>query len=96
MLRVGVDVGGTFTDLVVHDDATRRLEVLKTPSTPHAARYPSLAKAHKENCAARPAAQSPALGRPAVVQGAAATNARCKVFSAAWRPIAWPASMSKR
>jgi N-methylhydantoinase A len=35
MLWVGVDVGGTFTDLVVYDDATRRLEVLKTPSTPH-------------------------------------------------------------
>jgi N-methylhydantoinase A len=34
MLWVGVDVGGTFTDLVVYDDATRRLEVLKTPSTP--------------------------------------------------------------
>ena len=35
MLWVGVDVGGTFTDLVVYDDTTRRLEVLKTPSTPH-------------------------------------------------------------
>jgi N-methylhydantoinase A len=35
MLWVGVDVGGTFTDLVVYDDATRRLDVLKTPSTPH-------------------------------------------------------------
>jgi N-methylhydantoinase A len=34
MLWVGVDVGGTFTDLVIYDDATRRLEVLKTPSTP--------------------------------------------------------------
>jgi N-methylhydantoinase A len=32
MTRVGVDVGGTFTDVVVVDDGT--LEGLKTPSTP--------------------------------------------------------------
>lgn len=33
-LRVGVDVGGTFTDIVVWDEETERLHVLKTPSVP--------------------------------------------------------------
>ncbi len=32
---LGVDVGGTFTDLVLLDKARGHLEVLKTPSTPH-------------------------------------------------------------
>ncbi len=32
--RLGVDVGGTFTDLVLHDVETNRLEFAKTPSTP--------------------------------------------------------------
>ena len=32
--RLGVDVGGTFTDLVLHDVETDRLEFAKTPSTP--------------------------------------------------------------
>lgn len=31
---VGADVGGTFTDFVVFDDAKARLEVFKVPSTP--------------------------------------------------------------
>ena len=31
---VGVDVGGTFTDLVLHDEATGELHVVKVPSTP--------------------------------------------------------------
>jgi len=35
MLWLGVDVGGTFTDLVLFDRAAGTLEVLKTPSTPH-------------------------------------------------------------
>jgi N-methylhydantoinase A len=33
--RLGVDVGGTFTDVALWDDATRRLAVLKLPSVPH-------------------------------------------------------------
>ena len=33
-MRLGVDVGGTFTDLVLYDDATRRAFQAKTPSTP--------------------------------------------------------------
>src|SRR5688572_32783947 len=33
-LLVGVDVGGTFTDLVAFDPATAKLSVLKLPSTP--------------------------------------------------------------
>jgi N-methylhydantoinase A len=33
-LRVGVDTGGTFTDVVVLDEVTGRLTTTKTPSTP--------------------------------------------------------------
>jgi N-methylhydantoinase A len=35
-LHVGIDTGGTFTDLVALDDATGRLLVAKQPSTPAA------------------------------------------------------------
>ncbi len=31
-LWVGVDIGGTFTDVVIYDDAARRLHTVKTPS----------------------------------------------------------------
>ena len=34
MSRIGVDVGGTFTDLVLFEPETGRLRILKTPSTP--------------------------------------------------------------
>ena len=33
-MRLGVDVGGTFTDLLLHDDARQRTFHAKTPSTP--------------------------------------------------------------
>jgi N-methylhydantoinase A len=33
-LRVGVDIGGTFTDLVVFDDKQHRMLIAKTPSVP--------------------------------------------------------------
>ncbi len=33
--RLGVDVGGTFTDLLLHDSASGRTWLAKTPSTPH-------------------------------------------------------------
>lgn len=33
-VRLGVDVGGTFTDLVLFDPASNRLEFAKTASTP--------------------------------------------------------------
>ena len=33
--RIGVDIGGTFTDLVVFDDATGSFIVGKTLTTPH-------------------------------------------------------------
>ena len=33
-MRLGVDVGGTFTDLLLHDDAGQRTFYAKTPSTP--------------------------------------------------------------
>ena len=32
--RIGVDSGGTFTDVCLFDDVTRRLEIWKVPSTP--------------------------------------------------------------
>ena len=35
MLWLGIDVGGTFTDLVLYDDASGRMALAKTPSTPH-------------------------------------------------------------
>ena len=35
MLWLGIDVGGTFTDLVLYDEATGRVALAKTPSTPH-------------------------------------------------------------
>lgn len=34
MIALGVDVGGTFTDLILADIATGRVTVHKTPSTP--------------------------------------------------------------
>lgn len=33
--RIGVDSGGTFTDVCLFDDATERMEIWKVPSTPH-------------------------------------------------------------
>ena len=35
MKRIGVDVGGTFTDLYFSDDDQRIAVVEKVPSTPH-------------------------------------------------------------
>src|SRR5687768_8248688 len=35
MLWLGIDVGGTFTDLVLYDEATGVIRLEKTPSTPH-------------------------------------------------------------
>lgn len=34
MIRSGVDIGGTFTDVIVFDEETGELDVEKTPSTP--------------------------------------------------------------
>ena len=35
MAWLGIDVGGTFTDLVLYDEAAATLRVIKTPSMPH-------------------------------------------------------------
>ena len=35
MLRLGVDVGGTFTDLLLHDTDSGSVWLAKVPSTPH-------------------------------------------------------------
>ena len=32
--RIAVDIGGTFTDLCILDEATGRISIAKTPSTP--------------------------------------------------------------
>jgi N-methylhydantoinase A len=33
-LRIGIDTGGTFTDVVAFDEVTGEVTVTKTPSTP--------------------------------------------------------------
>src|SRR5213593_1499747 len=35
LLRIGIDTGGTFTDVVAIDEATGAIFTTKTPSTPH-------------------------------------------------------------
>lgn len=32
--RAGVDIGGTFTDVIIFDETTGRIDIAKTPSTP--------------------------------------------------------------
>src|SRR5437870_1818098 len=34
-LRIGIDTGGTFTDIVAVREATGEIAIRKTPSTPH-------------------------------------------------------------
>ena len=34
MKRLGVDVGGTFTDLIFVDDESGKIEIHKLPTTP--------------------------------------------------------------
>ena len=57
MKRVGIDIGGTFTDLVVLDEATGAMERTKTPTTP-------LARQNERQVAHQPAPQPPQPVRP--------------------------------
>ena len=41
VVRLGIDTGGTFTDLIGIDDETGELVVAKTPSTPSRPSKPS-------------------------------------------------------
>ena len=34
MIKLGIDVGGTFTDLVIFDETTKEIQLTKVPSTP--------------------------------------------------------------
>ena len=36
MIRLGIDTGGTFTDLIAFDDETGSISTVKVPSTPSA------------------------------------------------------------
>ena len=33
--RIGIDIGGTFTDVAMVEEATGRIEIAKVPTTPH-------------------------------------------------------------
>src|SRR5437899_9217295 len=68
LLRIGIDTGGTFTDVVAIDEATGEIFTTKTPSTPHDPSVGVLDGIHKILHIVEPAASAPSSGgsRPAV------------------------------
>jgi N-methylhydantoinase A len=46
-IRIGVDIGGTFTDLVVYNTATAQISVEKVPTTPSAPEGGCVAAVHR-------------------------------------------------
>jgi N-methylhydantoinase A len=68
LLRIGIDTGGTFTDVVAVDEATGEIFTTKTPSTPHDPSVGVLDGIHKilhivDRAASVP---SPGVSRPPV------------------------------
>ncbi len=61
-LRLGIDTGGSFTDVVVLDEATGALTATKTPSTPHDHSLGFLTGAEKALAAAGEGAAWPSVG----------------------------------
>lgn len=53
MIRLGIDTGGTFTDLIALDDETGRISTVKVPSTPGSPAEAPLAAIAR--CGAKPA-----------------------------------------
>ena len=62
--RIGIDTGGTFTDVVAIDEATGEILTTKTPSTPRDPSVGVLAGIRKILRLARHAAASPASAAP--------------------------------
>jgi len=74
LLRIGIDTGGTFTDVVAVDEATGEIFTTKTPSTPHDPSVGVLDGIHKILLIVDHAAPAPAVA--AVCHGTTvATNA---------------------
>ena len=57
MKRIGVDVGGTFTDLILVDEESGRITVDKVPSTPDDPAR-GIVRGHPRAVRARPASTS--------------------------------------
>src|SRR5829696_5388961 len=91
-VRVGVDVGGTFTDLVAFDTAAGTLRIVKIPSTPPDFHLAVIEATHRAAAGAggAAAADAGAAGERAIIQlihgSTVATNA---LLQRAGEPVAF-------